>query len=103
MENFPHDRHHLDAYEQFAQRYEVQDFEQLVRLYDVYELTAFLPPQPDAAQKVLFNELVGVQRESGYLDYARSTNTFELIMQWQERTGQFFQPMPLRNGTNQPD
>jgi hypothetical protein len=89
MEELKHDQHHLDKYRAFCDLYGIEDFVQFVRLYDIYELVSFLPAQPTEAEKRLLNELNGAVAESGYLDYQRSTNTFELIMQWQERTGNF--------------
>jgi|GEM_PF-2034954 len=89
MENLVNDQHHLDKYRAFCELYEIIDFVQFVQLYDIYELVSFLPAQPTAQEKQWLNELNGAIAESGYLDYQRSTNTFELIMQWQERTGNF--------------
>ncbi|MEM6261232.1 MAG: hypothetical protein AAGI38_01900 [Bacteroidota bacterium] len=76
-----------DLYKEFAHRYEISQFEQFVALYDVNELMDFMPSNPSEDQKQIFNELIGVGCETGYMDYAKSNNTFELIMQWQERTG----------------
>ncbi|MGB3618468.1 MAG: hypothetical protein WBA12_10125 [Catalinimonas sp.] len=88
----PHHPEHarLEAYRRFADRWEVTDFEAFVRLYDVHELTAFLPPEPTADERAALDELIGVEGETyGYLDWVKSNNTFELIMRWQERTGRF--------------
>ncbi|WP_448518161.1 hypothetical protein [Rhodoflexus sp.] len=81
--------HWLAQYRAFAEIYEVEKFDQLVALYNVYDLICFLPAQPTAEQKRIFNSLIGVTAESGYMDYQRSNNTFELIMQWQEESGSF--------------
>lgn len=89
MENFKHDAHHLDKYKAFQDLYDIDDLEKLVKLYDIYELVSFLPPSPTPKQKEVLNQLIGVTSESGYMDFTRSTNTFELIMRWQEETGNF--------------
>ena len=91
-------RRHLDIeaprlhrYRNFTEKYGIEDFEQFVALYDVDELSRFLPEHPSAAEKVALAELVGVKGEVGYIDYRKSNHTFELIMQWQEKTGNFEQ------------
>ncbi len=84
-----HDLHHLDKYKAFCALYGIEDLVQFVKLYDIFELVSFLPAQPTEEEKRILHELIGVQNESGYLDYQRSTNTFELIMQWQERLQRF--------------
>lgn len=84
---FPNDKERLPLYEDFCKRYEIEDYRTVIKLYDVDELNGFLPPEPTDAQKAALKGLIGVQQSSVYLDYARSTNTFELIMQWQESTG----------------
>jgi hypothetical protein len=89
MDTLPHDQHHLDKYRAFCELYGIADVTEFVRLYDIYELTCFLPAQPTAAEKSALHQVLGAIAESGYLDYQRSNNTFELIMQWQERTGNF--------------
>jgi hypothetical protein len=89
MENFKHDQHHLEKYIQFFEKWELQDFENFVKYYDIYELTAFLPPNPSSKEKETLKNLIGTTTESGYLDYQKSNNTFELIMQWREKTGNF--------------
>ena len=87
---FPHDRDRLPLYEDFCQRYGIQDYRTVIKLYDVDELNSFLPTEPSQEDRQALQKLVGVQSSSGYVDYARSTNTFELIMQWQEKTGNWF-------------
>ena len=81
----------LPQYRNFANLYGVPEaqFEVFVGLYDIDELQAFMPPAPTAEEKSVFQELVGVQGEKGYMDYVKSNNTFELIMQWRERTGNY--------------
>lgn len=88
-EEFPHDKDRLPLYWDFCQRYEVEDYRTLIRLYDITELNSFLPPEPSEQEKRCLRQLIGTQAASGYLDYARSTNTFELLMQWQETTGRW--------------
>lgn len=79
--------HRLDRYQHFANRYQVQDFVQLVSLYEIDDLESFLPPQPNPFEQKVFNQLIGTLGETGYLDYEKSNHTFELIMSWQELTG----------------
>ncbi len=88
-ENIKHDLYHLDKYKAFCALYNIIDVENFVKLYDIFELVSFLPAHPTEAEKEALQELVGVMNDSGYLDYQRSTNTFELIMQWQEKLGTF--------------
>lgn len=77
------------AYEDFARRYELPDAATLAHLYDINELNDFLPPQPNEEQKAIIQKLAGLEgMPSGYLDYRRSNNTFELLMQYTEATGQ---------------
>ncbi|MGB0523445.1 MAG: hypothetical protein ACPGJS_10825 [Flammeovirgaceae bacterium] len=83
------DQHHLDKYQAFCDLYEIQDIKTVVRLYDIYELVAFFPASPSDSDKKALQELIGTQTPAGYLDYTRSTNTFELVMKWQEKTGKF--------------
>ncbi len=87
---FPNDRDRLPLYEDFCQRYGIRDYSTVIKLYDVDELNSFLPPKPSQEDRQALQNLIGVQSSSGYVDYARSTNTFELIMQWQEKTGNWF-------------
>ena len=86
---FPNDAHQMAQYEAFAKLYDIKDLATFIQLYDVFELVSFMPSQPTEEEKALFNELLGTTTDSGYMDYQRSNNTFELIMQWQERTGRF--------------
>jgi hypothetical protein len=77
----------LAQYRNFCERYEIDNFELFVALYDISEIESFMPPHPDPAEKQALNELVGTTGVAGYMDYIKSNNTFELIMQWQEKTG----------------
>ena len=88
MDPRPHPEHaRMAAYHQFAERYAIDDFDTFLRLYDVHELMAYLPPHPTPVQREALNALIGTTGETyGYLDWIKSNNTFELIMRWQERT-----------------
>ncbi len=92
---FEHDQHHLAQYQAFASLYGIENLEQLVKLYDIFELVAFMPANPTNRQKEALQELIGVEAPLGYMDYYRSGNTFELIMQWQEKTGDFLHQSPI--------
>ncbi len=47
----------------------------------------FFPPKPTEKEKAALQRLIGVKGETyGYMDYVKSNNTFELIMQWREAT-----------------
>jgi hypothetical protein len=77
-----------NAHALFCKAYEIQDMESLDRLYEIDELILFLPPQPTDSEKRILQELIGLQGETyGYMDWVKSNNTFELIMQWREQTG----------------
>jgi hypothetical protein len=82
-----HERERLPQYRNFCELYGLEDFEQVVTLYDIDELRSFLPDQPSQGEKVALQKLVGTTGVKGYMDYVKSNNTFELIMQWQEATG----------------
>lgn len=89
-----HENHYLPPeqiakYQFFCELYEIPFTEEFVRLYEIEELMAFLPPNPTQEQKTVFKNLIGVESESIYVDYQKSTNTFELLMQWQEQTNSF--------------
>lgn len=78
----------MNAQNQFYQTYEIQDAELFSSLYDIDELILFLPSQPTQAEKKALQQISGVQGVTyGYIDWIKSNNTFELIMQWRERTG----------------
>lgn len=83
----------LHRYRNFAEKYGIEDFETFVAMYDVDELSQHLPEYPSAEEKEALPPLIGVavQADAGYIDYRKSNNTFELIMQWQEKTGNFEQ------------
>lgn len=88
MHPFEIEKHRLDRYRLFSDAYDLKesDFSTLVDLYDIDELLSFMPPKPTSNEKAVFQELIGVTGVSGYIDYRKSNNTFELIMQWRERT-----------------
>jgi hypothetical protein len=79
----------LPQYRNFCEAYGIEQFEEVVALYDIDELSAHVPPQPTAAQQQAMQQLVGTTGEAGYMDYIKSNNTFELIMRWQEATQSF--------------
>lgn len=85
------DQHHLAKYEAFCTLYGIEEVKTVVKMYDIYELVSFLPAFPSESDKEALQGIIGASAASGYMDYARSTNTFELIMQWQEKTGKFDQ------------
>jgi hypothetical protein len=72
----------------FCQSYGIKNAEQFDMLYEIDEVVLFLPPQPTETEKEALMEVVGAQSVTyGYMDYQKSNNTFELIMQWREKTG----------------
>jgi hypothetical protein len=76
----------------FCQRYEIEQVEKVADLYEIDELLAFLPTYPTDSEKKALQALLGVvwiDSFYGYLDWQKSTNTFELIMQWREKTGNY--------------
>jgi len=81
----------LPRYRNFCERYGIEQFEEVVALYDIDELVGFMPPYPSEEDKLALQQLIGTRGEAGYMDYRKSNNTFELIMQWQEKTGNFGQ------------
>ena len=87
MKEFKHDQHHIKDYKEFSEKWGGLDMEKLVEYYDIYELTAFLPPNPSDKEKEVLQKLIGITSPSGYLDYQKSNNTFELIMLWREKSG----------------
>ena len=73
---------------QFCEIYGIEDIELFNRLYEIDEIVLFLPPNPTDTEKRALQELVGLEGVTyGFMDYVKSNNTFELIMQWRERTG----------------
>ncbi len=84
-----YERPRLVRYRTFAEEYEVEDFETLVALYDIDELRRFLPANPSSEEKAVLRSLIGTRGLVGYMDYAKSNHTFELIMRWQEKTQNF--------------
>ncbi len=85
------EKHRIEKYRNFATSYKVPEdkFESFVALYDIDELESFMSPNPSEKDCQVFSELIGVKGVQGYMDYIKSNNTFELIMQWQEQTGNF--------------
>jgi hypothetical protein len=74
---------------QFCEKYGLDNPEKIEKLYEVEELILYLPPEPKPNEKEALQNLIGIEGVSGYMDYVRSGNTFELIMQWREATGNF--------------
>ncbi|MDX1906093.1 MAG: hypothetical protein SF053_03605 [Bacteroidia bacterium] len=75
----------------FAEKWQIADFDTLTRLYDIHDLEGFLPAYPTEDEKAVLNSLIGTEGADtyGYMDYVKNSHTFELIMQWQERTGNY--------------
>lgn len=73
----------------FCENYGIRDKEKLDNLYEINELILFMPPKPTDFEKQTFVELLGLTGVEGYMDYLKSNNTFELVMQWREKTGNF--------------
>ena len=79
-----------DARQHFFSQYGITDMAAFEKLYEVDEMMLFLPPQPTPSEKEILLGLIGTLGETyGYMDYVKSNNTFELIMQWREATGNF--------------
>jgi hypothetical protein len=88
MSFIENEAHRMDQYMDFCARYGISNWQDVVQLYDVDDLERFLPLQPTALEKQALSELVGITGiKGGYMDYEKAQNTFELVMQWQERTG----------------
>jgi hypothetical protein len=81
--------HRLPQYRNFATRYGIEDFERFVALYDIDDLEAFLPESPSESEKKILAALIGVEGVKGYMDWVKSNHTMELILQWQEITGNY--------------
>lgn len=79
----------LPQYRNFCEAYGIEQFEVMVALYDIDELSAHLPHQPSEAQQKALQEVIGTTGVPGYMDYIKSNNTFELIMRWQEKLQNF--------------
>lgn len=72
----------------FCQSYGIKDAARFDELYEIDEIVVFLPPEPTDTEKSALLQVFGAQGVTyGYLDYQKSNNTFELIMQWREITG----------------
>ena len=79
------------SYASFCKKWEIENIEKVERLYDLESLKSFLPDFPTEEDKKALKSVLGVAFDHfyGYIDYQKSTNTFELIMQWREKTGKF--------------
>ncbi len=73
----------------FCQKYQLTDPARIAKLYEIEELLMYLPSEPSLEEQTALQKLIGVEGVSGYMDYIKSGNTFELIMQWREATGNF--------------
>ena len=77
-----------ESHLRFYETYGIADTRLFSQLYEMDEVILFMPPQPSLREKEALQSLVGIQGETyGYMDFVKSNNTFELIMQWRERTG----------------
>ncbi len=71
---------------QFCTAYGITDTATFDKLYEVEEVVLFLPPNPTEKEKKALQELIGLKGVTyGYMDYVKSNNTFELIMQWKDK------------------
>ena len=76
-----------EAHQQFCEAYGIEDPPYFAKLYELDEIVLFLPSRPSEEERDALLNLIGLQGETyGFLDYAKSNNTFELIMQWREAT-----------------
>ncbi len=88
---------------EFCERYQLSNPQVVGRLYEIAELAQHMPKNPSPLEIKALQELIGVEGQSVYVDYVRSGNTFELIMQWREKTGNFGdEPNPLLPDTQLP-
>ncbi len=70
----------------FCTAYGITDMAAFDKLYEVEEIVLFLPAEPTEAEKEALQGLIGLEGVTyGYMDYVKSNNTFELIMQWKEK------------------
>ena len=80
-----------NGYTLFCQRWNIEDVKKVEDMYHLEDLKAFLPDEPTKEDTLALNSVLGASFDNfyGYMDYQKSTNTFELIMQWREKTGKF--------------
>ncbi|MCU0355452.1 MAG: hypothetical protein MUD08_17195 [Cytophagales bacterium] len=70
----------------FCETYGITDIETFEKLYEIDEIAIFMPPVPTEREKKTLQELIGTEGVTyGFMDYVKSNNTFELIMQWREK------------------
>jgi len=81
----------VNGYALFCKRWNIDDVKKVEDMYHLEDLKAFLPDEPTEKDKIALNSVLGASFDNfyGYMDYQKSTNTFELIMQWREKTGIF--------------
>ncbi len=73
---------------EFCQRYDIKQVELFEHLYEIDEILLFLPSHPTEPEKEALQSLIGIEGvTSGFIYYVKSNNTFELIVQWKEKTG----------------
>ena len=70
----------------FCTTYGITDIATFDKLYEVEEIVLFLPSNPTEVEKQGLQELIGIKGLTyGFMDYVKSNNSFELIMQWKEK------------------
>ncbi|MDO1451450.1 hypothetical protein Q0590_34570 [Rhodocytophaga aerolata] len=70
----------------FCATYGIKDIATFDKLYEVEEMVLFLPANPTEVEKQALQELIGIKGLTyGFMDYVKSNNSFELIMQWKEK------------------
>ena len=92
MDNFDkNSEQNINGYALFCQQWNIDDIKKVEEMYHLEDLKAFLPDEPTEKDKIALNSVLGASFDNfyGYMDYQKSTNTFELIMQWREKTGKF--------------
>lgn len=92
MNNFDkNSENNTNDYTLFCKKWNIEDIKKVEQLYHLEDLKTFLPQEPTEKDKAVLNSVLGASFDNfyGYMDYQKSTNTFELIMQWREKTGKW--------------
>lgn len=92
MNNFDkNSENNTNEYTLFCKKWNIEDIKKVEQLYHLEDLKTFLPQEPTEKDKAVLNSVLGASFDNfyGYMDYQKSTNTFELIMQWREKTGKW--------------